>query len=109
VLVAYNLWLDTDDLATATTVAGTLRSPFVRALGLRVGEHVQVSCNLVAPEQVGPAAVFDQVAGAATVAKAELVGLVPRAVLATIPPDRWPELDLSEERTIEARLRQSRR
>jgi hypothetical protein len=63
-----------------------------------------VSCNLVDPLSVGPGAAFDAVAGRATVARAELVGLVPAAVLATIPEDRWPELDLSGERTIEARL-----
>ena len=36
--------------------------------------------------------------------RSELVGLAPRAVLDAIDEDRWEELDLSPDRTIEARL-----
>ena len=57
----------------------------------------------VAP-RVGPADLFDAVAGAGRVARAELVGLVPRAVLEQIPSRRWPELDLDDSSTIEARM-----
>ena len=103
-LVAYNLWLADADLATARQVARELRSPAVRALGLQVGEHVQVSMNLVAPREVGPADVWDAVTREAPVARAELVGLVPAEVLATTPAARWEQLDLAPERTIEARL-----
>ena len=60
--------------------------------------------NLVAPEEVGPAAAFDLVAARAPVERAELVGLVPASVLAAVPSQRWAELDLDESRTIEARL-----
>jgi hypothetical protein len=76
----------------------------VRALAFPVAGAVQVSMNLVRPLEVGPAAVYDAVAARAPVQRAELVGLVPAAVLAAIPPERWPELDLDEARTIEARL-----
>jgi hypothetical protein len=38
------------------------------------------------------------------VLRAELVGLLPRDVLWSLPQERWGELDVSEERTIEARL-----
>jgi hypothetical protein len=44
------------------------------------------------------------VASMAPVANAELVGLVPHAVLAGTPKRRWEELDLAVERTIEERL-----
>jgi hypothetical protein len=64
--------------------------------------------NLVAPEEVGPAAAFDAVAERAAVAGAELVGLLPAEVLAAVPPHRWAELDLSGDRTIEARLERIR-
>jgi glutamate formiminotransferase / 5-formyltetrahydrofolate cyclo-ligase len=108
-LVAYNVWLRDADLATARAVAVAARRPDLRALGLQVGERVQVSMNLVAPERLGPAAAYDLVAGLATqagarAARAELVGLVPRAVLDAVPARRWTELDLAEDRTIEARL-----
>lgn len=104
VLVAYNLWLAEPDLAAARRLARSLRGPAVRALGLAVGGDVQVSTNLVDPATVGPAEVFDRVAAEVTVARAELVGLVPRSVLDAVPRRRWAALDLAEDRTIEARV-----
>jgi glutamate formiminotransferase len=69
----------------------------------------QVSCNLVDPFVVGPAQVYDEVrqlaeeAGTA-VDRAELVGLVPAAVVDSIPTERWRVLDLGPDRTVESRL-----
>lgn len=103
-LVAYNLWLDGHDLATAKAIATTIRSAQVRALGLQVGAHVQVSCNLIDPLRFGPADAYDAVVPHAAVARTELVGLIGRDVLDRVPRDRWAELDLDEERTLEARL-----
>lgn len=104
VLVAYNVVLAVPDLALARRVAAAVRGPGVRALGLAVGGEVQVSTNLVEPTVVGPADLHDRVAALAPVARAELVGLVPDEVLRAVPEDRWPALDLSPDRTIEARL-----
>lgn len=104
-LVAYNLWLAAPDLSLARSIARSLRSPTVRALGLRVGDAVQVSCNLVEPNLTGPDAVYDAVATQAHIGRAELVGLVPEAVLTAVDPDRWDQLDLSPGRTVEARLK----
>jgi glutamate formiminotransferase / 5-formyltetrahydrofolate cyclo-ligase len=104
VLVAYNLWLADRDLDLARRLASDVRSPAVRALGLQIGEAVQVSMNLVAPQEVGPAQVFDAVATRVGIERAELVGLAPRAVLDATPRHRWSELDLAEDHTIEARL-----
>lgn len=103
-LVAYNLWLAEPDLVAAKAVAAAVRSGPIRTLGLAVGDEVMVSCNLVEPLAVGPAAAWDAVAAHAPVARAELVGLVPEAVLAATPRERWVELDLAPDRTIEARL-----
>jgi glutamate formiminotransferase len=105
VLVAYNVWLATPDLARARAIAAEVRSHGIRALGLACGDRVQVSMNLVDPLVTGPAAAYDAVAARAPIAGAELVGLVPAAVLEAIPPSRWDELDLDPDRTIEARLR----
>lgn len=107
-LVAYNLWVDAT-LSEAKRTAAEIRSPRLRALGLDVGGAVQVSCNLVDPEELGPGEAFDLVASRAQVVRAELVGLVPAAVLARAPRHRWRELDLDESRTIEARLEEARR
>jgi glutamate formiminotransferase/glutamate formiminotransferase/formiminotetrahydrofolate cyclodeaminase len=104
VLVAYNVWLADADLDQARRVAAALRSPAVRALGLQVGDHVQVSCNLVDPAIVGPGAITDLVGAHAEVDRCELVGLVPRWVLEAEDPARWDELDLGPERTIEDRV-----
>ncbi len=103
-LVAYNVWLADADPARARAVARAVRDPAVRALGLRVGARAQVSMNLVEPATVGPAEAYDRVAALAPVAGAELVGLVPQAVLDAVPPERWAALDLAADRTIEARL-----
>ena len=109
VLVAYNLWLPGDDLTIAHEIARRVRSTFIRALGLQVGDRVQVSLNLIAPEEVGPGDAYDAVATLATalgsrVQGAELVGLLPERVLNAVDPTRWEELDLGPSRTIEARL-----
>ena len=81
-----------------------MRGPAVRALGLQVGDRVQVSMNLIDPLSVGPADVHATVAAMVEVDGAELVGLVPRAVLERIEPSAWERLDLAPDRTIESRL-----
>jgi glutamate formiminotransferase len=103
-LLAYNLWLADHDIDVARQVAQGLRGEHVRALGLRVGDGAQVSMNLLDPLTVGPAAIYDRVAAEVTIARAELVGLAPRAVLDAVPRERWTELDLAADRTIVARL-----
>jgi glutamate formiminotransferase len=107
VLVAYNVWVSS--VAVARRVAPLVRGPDVRALGLAVGARAQVSCNLVAPDDYGPLRLYDAVAAlvhehGGAVEGGELVGLIPGAVLATVPSGRRAELGLSEEATVESRL-----
>jgi glutamate formiminotransferase len=120
VLVAYNLWLEGPDhlgteesghqaLATARRVASDLRGPWLRTLGIPVGNGAQVSCNLIDLRRVSVVDVHDRVASALTgsgcsLRRSELVGLVPADHLHAIPRHRWAALDLAEDRTIEARL-----
>lgn len=109
VLVAWNMWIAGGSAELARSVAAALRSPAVRALGFGLSSGVQVSCNLVDPLRVGPASVFDQASAllasaGAGVERCELVGLTPAAVVEATARHRWTELDLSPERTIEARL-----
>ena len=90
VLVAYNVWVSPVDVARL--VAGQIRSG-----------------NLIDPAALGPAELYDAVAGlvasaGGAVHGGELVGLLPRALLQSIPPARWPELGLSAEASVEARL-----
>ena len=107
VLVAYNVWVSSPELARR--VAAKVRSREVRTLGLAVGTRAQVSCNLVDPVRVGPADVYDQVlrqvsALGGSVLGAEMVGLVPEVVLEAVPRSRHAELGLSDGATVEARL-----
>jgi hypothetical protein len=107
--VAFNLWMAVPDLALARQVAAAVRGPGIRALGLQVGAATQVSLNLVDPLVVGPSEATARVrehlgAAGATIERAELVGLVPDAVLRAIPAEEWAALDLSVDRTIEARV-----
>jgi glutamate formiminotransferase len=103
-LVAYNLWLLRADIDEARRIAAAIRRPGLRALGLQVGHRVQVSCNLTDPIRLGPAEAYELVSARAPVAGAEVVGLVPESVLALVPRERWPGLDLDPDRTIETRL-----
>lgn len=108
-LVAYNVWLDTADPGPAGRIAAAVRDGTVRTLGLVTGDHTQVSMNLIAPSETGPADALDRIiplaaAEGVTILRCELVGLLPHEVLMKIPSGRWERLDLSEDRTIEARL-----
>ena len=101
ILVAYNVWLKNSTLEEGRRIARELRSREVRTLGLKLGDEIQVSMNLIAPDVAGPAFVFDEIAKRAEIDRAELVGLVPARVLTQITKSRWSELDLSKEKTIE--------
>ena len=108
-LIAYNVWLDTADEDVARDVATALRSPVVRTLGVPAGGVTQVSCNLIDPMRFGPADAYDAVTALAGqagvgVVRAELVGLISEAAVRVVPEDRWAQLDIGLDRTIEARL-----
>ena len=105
VLIAYNVVLGRGvTMDEAYKIAAAIRRPGLRTLAIPVGSRIQISMNLTDPATVGPAAAYDAVAARAPVATAELVGLMPAAVLDTIDPERWQQLDLAVDRTIEARL-----
>jgi glutamate formiminotransferase len=81
----------------------------VRALGLALGDRAQVSCNLVDPAHLGPAQLYDLVADhvdelGGKIVGAELVGLLPQSILADIATERWTQLGLSADSTVESRL-----
>ena len=94
-MVAYNIDLDTDDLALARHIAASIRErngglAHVRALGMALPSRgiVQVSTNLLRPGVTTVGAVFDAVAALAAAAGvdvrgSEIVGLTPRAALPT--------------------------
>lgn len=113
-LVAFNVYLDTGDVAVAKEIAKTIRTssgglPAVQASGFTVDGLAQVSMNLLDIDVTSPAAAFAAIeieAGRRKVGikKSELVGLVPeRAILragaaALKLPDPAPHL-------LEAKIR----
>lgn len=105
-LVAWNIWLSEADVDQAGEIVRALRRRIekVRALAFDVGGVAQVSCNLIEPLTIGPHHVFDFVRERAAIGRCELVGLVPDQVLRSIPERRWPQLDLSVDKTLEFRL-----
>jgi glutamate formiminotransferase len=107
VLVAWNIWVRGIDLAEGRIIAKSLRRPEVRALAFQMPDMVQISCNLIDPMSVRPSMVYDKVLGlldTATIDHAELVGLIPEAVLRAEERSRWKQLGLRESATIESRL-----
>ena len=108
VMLAWNIWLRGVALERARHLAAGVRRPEVRSLAFRAGDQVQVSCNLITPDAVGPAVVYDEVLAqlgpGEEVDHAELVGLAPMSVLRSVDRVRWTQLGLSEESTIEGRL-----
>jgi glutamate formiminotransferase / formiminotetrahydrofolate cyclodeaminase len=92
-LVAFNIYLDTSDVAIAKEIARWIRSsggglPAVQASGFEVEGKAQVSMNLLDIDVTPPATVVAAVEAAAAergarVLRSEIVGLIPeRAVLA---------------------------
>ena len=108
VLIAWNVWLRGVTLDEARAIAAALRRPAVRALGLRVGDDVQVSCNLLDADHVRASQIYDQIASMlpppGSIVRAELVGLAPEAFVAAERPDRLEQLGLSHSTTIESRV-----
>lgn len=107
-LIAYNVWLEGVSLQKTREIASLVRTEHIRTLGLQVGQFTQVSVNLVSPTIANPIHVVDAVKQHTTVHHCELVGLLPEEILHAIPQDRWEELDLAEDRTIESRLQRRR-
>jgi len=108
ILLAWNMFVAGVDLTVTKRLASELRRPGIRTLGLAVGPRFQVSCNLVDPFTTGPAIAYDALVSllpdGASITECELVGLAPRAVLDAIDPQRWNQLGLREELTIESHL-----
>src|SRR5262245_5510844 len=116
VLIAYNIWLASDDLGAARAIAREVRAssgglPAVQALGLPLASRgrVQVSMNLL-DHRVSPIpVVYDRVAEAAAqrriaIERSELVGLAPRAAFAGRTPVSVGLLDFSHERELDTYL-----
>ncbi len=118
-LIAFNVYLDTEDVSIAQKIARSIRHSsgglrFVKALGLLVDGTAQVSMNLTDFTQTPIARVVELIRREAahygiTVRHSELVGLIPQAAL--IDAAQW-YLQLEEfepSQVLETRLYETRK
>ena len=113
-LVAYNVFLDTDDVAPAREIARQIRESSggfaaVQAKGLLVDGQAQVSMNLLDTERTPLHVVYDAIARLAgaqgvAVARSELIGLAPQEVFLRAAAHylKLPELNAAQ--TLEGAL-----
>ncbi len=116
-LIAFNVNLDSTDLAFAQDLAKRLREssgglPAVQARGFAIedGKAVQVSVNLLDFHVTSPGKVFGLVAEEATrrgiaVKGAEVIGLIPREALERSAVDLMRPIGYSSEQVFENRLK----
>jgi glutamate formiminotransferase len=116
VLVAYNVWLEGDDLAAARAIARAVREsagglPALQALGARLARRgiVEVAMNLLDYRVTSLPQAFDAVRAEAArrgigVRRGELVGLAPRAAFAGRSPESVRLVDFDEAGYLESYL-----
>jgi glutamate formiminotransferase / 5-formyltetrahydrofolate cyclo-ligase len=113
-LVAFNAFLDTDDVEVARIVARRIREssgglPAVKALGFLVGGRAQVSMNLTDLERTPIHSALEAVRSAAddlgaSVESTELVGLAPLAAILDTARHYLGLRELQAEHVLETRL-----
>jgi glutamate formiminotransferase / 5-formyltetrahydrofolate cyclo-ligase len=118
-LIAFNAYLDTNDVGVARAVAGKVRErdgglAGVKALGLEVEGRAQVSMNLTNLEKTPIPAAFEAVRSAAaehgaSVESTELVGLTPLEAVLQVARHYLNLRELEREHVLEAALWDGRR
>jgi glutamate formiminotransferase len=113
-LVAFNAYLDTDDVNVAKAVARKVRErdgglTGVKALGLKVGGRAQVSMNLTDLEATPIPVALEAVRSAAaehgaSVESTELVGLAPLEAMLQVARHHLALRELEREHILEAAL-----
>jgi glutamate formiminotransferase len=113
-LVAFNAFLDTDDVEVARVIARRIREssgglPAVKALGFLVGGRAQVSMNLTDLERTPIHTALEAVRSAAadlgaSVESTELVGLAPLAAILDSARHFLGLRELEAEHVLETRL-----
>lgn len=118
VLIAYNVFLASDDVTIARKIARRIRAsnggfPAVKALGLIVDGQAQVSMNLTDHTQTPIHIVFDAIVKLAQeygvhVARSELIGLAPQVALLQAAAHYLKLPNFSDANTIEGALRHAK-
>lgn len=115
-LVAYNVYLATEDVACAKRIAKKIRErdggmPGVKALGFFIEKRrmAQVSMNLTDLSRTTPVKVFDRISEEAAregvaVAGSEVVGMLPVSAMAEAAEQRLKLLDFDRNQIMEGKL-----
>lgn len=116
-LIAYNIYLASDDVAIAKTISRRIRErngglPAVRAIGLFVHGQAQVSINLVDYHQTSLYHLFSEVSRLAeeyetTITHSELIGLMPEEALFAVAAEALKLQEFSAEHLIERALKRA--
>lgn len=116
ILVAFNVWLDSNDLDAARAIARAVREsseglPAVQAMGVPLARHgiVQVSLNLLDYRRTSLARVFERVKSEAarrgiSIRRSELVGLAPRDAFEGALPESLALPDFTPAKLLETHL-----
>jgi len=117
-LVAFNVYLETPDVAIAKEIASVIRAssgglPAVQAMGFEVDGRAQVSMNLLDTDATPIETAFAAVAQEArrrdvAIERSEIVGLVPERALRGVTAAAM-NLHDPESRALEARIRDAER
>ncbi|MFN8465746.1 MAG: glutamate formimidoyltransferase [Caldilineaceae bacterium] len=113
-LVAYNVYLQTDNVEIAKEIAKRIREssggfPAVQAKGFLVEGQAQVSMNLLDTAKTPLHVVYDEIARqaaehGAAVNRSELIGLMPQSVMLQAAAHYLRLPDFTAERTIEGAI-----
>ncbi len=113
-LIAYNVFLDSNDVVIAQHIAKQIRAssggyPAIKALGLLIDGQAQVSMNLTDYEKTPLHIVYEAIVRLAqaygvTVARSELIGLAPQAALLQAAAHFLKLPNFSATKTIEGAL-----
>lgn len=116
VLVAYNVYLGTEDVSLAKRIARKIRErdggmPGVKALGFFIEKRkeAQVSMNLTDLSRTTPLAVFSRIvreaeAEGVSVTGSEIVGMVPVSAISEAAEDRLGLIEFDRSQIMEGRL-----
>lgn len=116
VLVAYNVYLGTEDVSLAKRIARKIRErdggmPGVKALGFFIEKRkeAQVSMNLTDLSMTTPLAVFTRIvreaeAEGVSVTGSEIVGMVPVSAISEAAEDRLGLIEFDRSQIMEGRL-----
>jgi glutamate formiminotransferase len=113
-LIAFNAYLNTDDIEIAQQIAVAIRAsggglPYLKALGLLVDGRAQVSMNVIDFRQTSLFTIMERLREVAAqhgvrVTDTELVGLIPQAALVNTALDYLQLPEITRQRLLETRL-----